>query len=64
MRCGSFLRLAFSAALLRFPLSLEVVTLLERGEMAASLGYVIASLILCVGLAFVGMSLTRAVLPA
>lgn len=44
--------------------SLEVVTLFERGEIVASLGYVVASFVLCVGLAFAGLSLTRAVFTA
>ncbi|MFO1242512.1 MAG: fluoride efflux transporter CrcB [Rickettsiales bacterium] len=39
--------------------SFEVVSLIERGEAVAAFGYVVASLILGVGCAYAGMTLTR-----
>ncbi len=40
--------------------SLEAINLLEAGQLAHALGYMIASLVLCVLMAGVGMQLTRA----
>jgi CrcB protein len=39
--------------------SLEVVTLIDRGELGAALAYVIASVVLSVGAVFAGMALIR-----
>lgn len=39
--------------------SFEVVSLIERGQGLAAIGYITASLILGIGAAFLGMTLTR-----
>jgi CrcB protein len=40
--------------------SLEAINLLEAGQLAHALGYMLASAVLCVVMAGVGMQLTRA----